>query len=41
MDMRSLLKGVMADHLAIDRGHLDTLIFPDSAAAKPAANLIA
>lgn len=40
MDMRSLLKGVMADHLAIDRGALDTLVFPGSAPAKPAANLI-
>ena len=40
MDMRSLLKGVLAQHLAIDRKALDTAVFPDSANAPPAASLI-
>jgi uncharacterized protein (DUF1501 family) len=41
MDMRSLLKGVMAEHLKIERGALDAVVFPNSAAAKPAANIAA
>jgi uncharacterized protein (DUF1501 family) len=41
MDMRSVLKGVMVEHLAIDRAALDTVVFPGSAAAKPAANIAA
>ena len=41
MDMRSLLKGVLAEHLAVDRAALDAAVFPDSAQARPAASLIA
>jgi uncharacterized protein (DUF1501 family) len=41
MDMRSLLKGVMAEHLKIERTALDTVVFPNSAAAKPASNIAA
>ena len=41
MDMRSLFKGVLADHLGVDRKALDGAIFPDSQAAQPAAGLIA
>ena len=40
LDMRALFKGVLADHMGVDRKALDTAIFPDSAAAKPVANLV-
>ena len=35
LDMRSLAKGLLADHLGVDRRALDTTVFPDSAAARP------
>lgn len=40
LDMRGLLKGVLAEHLALDKGQLETVVFPDSARAAPASNLI-
>jgi uncharacterized protein (DUF1501 family) len=40
LDMRGLFKGVLAEHLGVEKTALDTTIFPDSAAAKPVANLI-
>src|SRR3989338_7872857 len=35
LDMRSLFKGVLADHLGVDRAMLETKVFPDSKTAKP------
>ncbi|MDP3116607.1 MAG: DUF1501 domain-containing protein [Phenylobacterium sp.] len=39
-DLRSLFKGVLADHMGVDRRALDTTIFPDSAAAAPILGLV-
>lgn len=41
MDIRSLFKGVLHDHLGIDRPKLDTYVFPDSAAVAATGGLIA
>ena len=41
LDIRSLFKGVLADHLGVDRRSLDTVVFPDSNVAAPAAGLVA
>jgi len=41
LDMRALFKGLLAGQFGIDRRALDTLVFPDSAAAAPTAGLIA
>jgi len=41
LDMRGLFKGVLHDHLGVDRGMLDSLVFPDSAMIAPLTNLIA
>jgi uncharacterized protein (DUF1501 family) len=38
-DLRGVFKGVLADHMAVDRRALDTTIFPDSAAARPVSGL--
>jgi uncharacterized protein (DUF1501 family) len=40
LDMRGLFKGVLAEHMALDRGVLETTIFPNSGAAKPVAGLV-
>jgi uncharacterized protein (DUF1501 family) len=40
LDMRGLFKGVLAEHMAIDRGALDNAIFPSSAAVKPVLGLV-
>jgi uncharacterized protein (DUF1501 family) len=39
-DMRSLFKGVLADHLEVPDAVLETSVFPDSAGAKQMRNLI-
>ncbi|MDP1988981.1 DUF1501 domain-containing protein [Phenylobacterium sp.] len=39
-DLRSLFKGVLAEHMGVDRRALDTTVFPDSAAAAPILGLI-
>ncbi|MDP3490006.1 MAG: DUF1501 domain-containing protein [Phenylobacterium sp.] len=39
-DLRSLFKGVLADHMGVERRALDTTVFPDSAAARPALGLV-
>ncbi|RYG04031.1 MAG: DUF1501 domain-containing protein [Caulobacteraceae bacterium] len=36
LDMRSLFKGVLSDHLGLERKALDTLVFPDTAEIPPA-----
>ena len=41
MDMRSLFKGVLSEHLGVDRRALDGSIFPDSQVAQTAANVLA
>ncbi len=41
MDMRGLFKGVLAQHMGVDRRALDTEIFPDSASVAPAAGITA
>jgi uncharacterized protein (DUF1501 family) len=41
LDMRGLFKGVLRDHLGIDRAALDTKVFPDSAAVLPAGGIVA
>jgi uncharacterized protein (DUF1501 family) len=40
LDLRGLFKGVLADHMGVDRGVLDSAVFPNSAAAKPVAGLV-
>ncbi|MBC7167680.1 DUF1501 domain-containing protein, partial [Phenylobacterium sp.] len=40
LDMRSLFKGVLADHMGVDRRALDTTVFPDSANAPPLQTLV-
>lgn len=40
LDMRSLFKGVLIEHLGVDRRAVDTVIFPDSRAAAPAQGVI-
>jgi uncharacterized protein (DUF1501 family) len=40
LDMRGLFKGLLHDHLGVDRAALDTTVFPDSAAAKPVTGLV-
>ena len=40
LDMRGLFKGVLADHMGLDRRALDTTVFPDSAAARPVTGLV-
>jgi uncharacterized protein (DUF1501 family) len=40
LDLRSLFKGVLADHLGVDRAALERTIFPDSAAARPLSGLV-
>ena len=41
LDIRSVFKGVLADHLGVDGRALDTQIFPGSADAKPLRGLVA
>ena len=38
--MRGLFKGVLAEHMGVDRAALETTVFPDSAAAKPVTGLV-
>ncbi|WP_332768760.1 DUF1501 domain-containing protein [Phenylobacterium sp.] len=40
LDMRGLFKGVLADHMGLDRRALEATIFPDSAAARPVTGLV-
>jgi uncharacterized protein (DUF1501 family) len=39
-DMRGLFKGVLTEHMGVDRAALDNAIFPNSAAAKPVLGLV-
>jgi uncharacterized protein (DUF1501 family) len=40
LDMRGLFKGVLRDHLGVDRAALDTKVFPDSQAVAPVTGLV-
>lgn len=40
-DLRALFKGVLATHLGVDAGALDTRVFPDSRAVRPLDGLLA
>jgi uncharacterized protein (DUF1501 family) len=40
LDMRSLFKGVLVEHMDVDRSALDNIVFPNSAAAKPTSRLV-
>jgi uncharacterized protein (DUF1501 family) len=39
-DLRSVLKGLLRDHLRVDESHLEATVFPESAAAKPTEGLL-
>jgi uncharacterized protein (DUF1501 family) len=39
-DLRSVMKGVLRDHLSVAESALDSTVFPDSTAAKPLDGLI-
>ncbi|MFL5295474.1 MAG: DUF1501 domain-containing protein [Phenylobacterium sp.] len=40
LDMRGLFKGVLAEHMAVDRQALDATVFPGSTAARPVTGLV-
>jgi uncharacterized protein (DUF1501 family) len=40
LDMRGLFKGVLADHLGVERTALDQTVFPDSGSVSPVAGLV-
>jgi uncharacterized protein (DUF1501 family) len=40
LDMRGLFKGVLAEHMGVDRAALDKVVFPESAAARPVLGLV-
>jgi uncharacterized protein (DUF1501 family) len=40
-DLRSVLKGLLRDHLRVDEHHLETTVFPDSATTRPIEGLLA
>ena len=40
LDMRGLFKGVLADHLGIDRAALDSVVFPGSADVRAVAGVV-
>lgn len=40
-DLRAMFKGVLAEHMGVPKGVLESAVFPDSASAKPFANLLA
>jgi uncharacterized protein (DUF1501 family) len=40
LDLRGLFKGVLADHMGVERAALETTVFPDSAEAKAVTGLV-
>lgn len=40
LDMRALFKGVLADHMGVDRALLDKTVFPDSADIRAVTGLV-
>lgn len=41
LDMRSVFKTVLIDHLGLDRAAVEAKVFPDSGAAQPVKGLVA
>jgi uncharacterized protein (DUF1501 family) len=41
LDVRSVFKAILIDHMGLDRRKVETAVFPDSAAAPPVSGLIA
>jgi uncharacterized protein (DUF1501 family) len=41
LDMRGLFKGVLRDHLGVDRAALDSLVFPESSRIAPLSRITA
>ena len=41
LDMRGVFKGVLRDHLGVDRARLDSTVFPNSGATPPVEGMIA
>jgi len=39
-DLRSVLKGLLRDHLRVNESHLEATVFPESAAARPTEGLL-
>jgi uncharacterized protein (DUF1501 family) len=40
-DLRSVLKGLLRDHLGVGERHLEATVFPDSNAVRPVGGLLA
>ena len=40
LEVRAVFKGLLRDHLGVDRAKLDTLVFPESAAVRPVEGLV-
>jgi uncharacterized protein (DUF1501 family) len=40
LDLRGLFKGVLADHMGVDRAALETTVFPDSTGARAVTGLV-
>jgi uncharacterized protein (DUF1501 family) len=40
LDMRGLFKGVLAEHMAVEKAALESAVFPESAAARPVGRLV-
>jgi uncharacterized protein (DUF1501 family) len=40
LDLRALSRGLLAEHMGVDRRALDTLVFPDSASVRPLTGLV-
>ena len=40
-DLRSVLKGLLRDHLDVDEARLEAMVFPDSTTARPTGGLVA
>lgn len=40
LDLRAVIKGLLADHLGVPATHIDRVVFPDSAAVEPLPGLV-
>jgi uncharacterized protein (DUF1501 family) len=40
LDVRAVFKGLLRDHMGLDRSNLDKVVFPDSAEVKPVEGLV-
>ncbi|MDE2500397.1 MAG: DUF1501 domain-containing protein, partial [Alphaproteobacteria bacterium] len=39
-DLRAMFKGVLAEHMGVSKAALESVVFPDSASAKPLSGLV-